>query len=44
LWINSIEYVCRGPPAAVPALTPIGLIALVGLLSVIAAMSVRRRK
>ena len=33
-----------GPVQAVPALTPIGLIALVGLLSVIAAMSVRRRK
>jgi len=33
-------------PARVPALTPIGLIALVGLLSVIAAMSIsiRRKK
>ena len=29
------------PPAAVPAITPIGLIALVGLLSVIAAVSIR---
>ena len=29
------------PPAPVPALTPIGLIALVGLLSVIAAVSIR---
>ena len=31
-------------PAAVPTLTPIGLIALVGLLSVIAAMSIKIRK
>lgn len=31
-------------PAAVPATTPIGIIALIGLLSVIAAISVRRRK
>jgi len=32
------------PPARVPALTPIGLIALVGLLSVIAAVSITVRK
>jgi parallel beta-helix repeat protein len=32
------------PPAAVPELTPTGLIALVGLLSVVLAMSVRTRK
>ena len=32
------------PPARVPALTPIGLIALVGLLSVIAAISIRKKK
>lgn len=32
------------PPVPVPALTPIGLIALVGLLSVIVAMSIRRRR
>jgi hypothetical protein len=32
------------PAARVPALTPIGLIALVGLLSVIAAMSIKIRK
>jgi len=31
-------------PTEVPGLTPLGLIALVGLLSVIAAMSIRRRK
>ena len=30
-----------GPPARVPALTPTGLIALVGLLSVVAAISIR---
>ncbi|CAD7766693.1 MAG: hypothetical protein DNFNHJIP_00091 [Candidatus Argoarchaeum ethanivorans] len=32
------------PAAAVPTLTPIGIIALVGLLSVIAAMSIKTRK
>lgn len=37
---REIEY----KPTAVPALTPIGLIALVGLLSVIAAMSIKIRK
>jgi len=31
-------------PAQVPALTPIGMIALVGLLSVIAAISIRKRR
>ncbi len=31
-------------PSAVPAMTPIGLIALIGLLSVIAAMSIKIRK
>ena len=30
--------------AAVPALTPIGIIALIGMLSVIAAISIRKRK
>jgi len=42
---NPLPY-CPGkkPPAKVPALTPLGLIALVGLLSVIAAMSIRRKK
>ena len=36
----------EGPPtpARVPALTPIGIIALIGLLSVIAAMNIRRKK
>jgi hypothetical protein len=40
---NLLENVLqvRGVPTAVPALTPIGLIALVGLLSVIAAISIR---
>ena len=32
------------PAAAVPAFTPIGIIALIGLLSVVAAMSVRGRR
>jgi hypothetical protein len=32
------------PPAPVPTLMPIGIIALVGLLSVVAAMSIRRKK
>lgn len=32
------------PPAAVPTLTPIGIIALVGLLSAVAAMSISIRK
>ena len=38
--------VCAGlpSPAAVPALTPIGIIALVSVLSVIAAMSIKIRK
>ncbi|MGB7532146.1 MAG: hypothetical protein WA977_04095 [Halobacteriota archaeon] len=35
---------CFAKPVAVPALTPIGLIALVGLLSVIVAMSIKIRK
>lgn len=44
---NCMENVleCPAPaPARVPALTPIGLIALVGLLSVITAMSIKTRK
>ena len=40
---NGVGWVAAAA-AKVPALTPIGLIALVGLLSVIAAMSIRRRK
>ncbi len=32
------------PPAQVPEFTPVGLIALIGLLSVIAAISIKRRK
>lgn len=32
------------PPAPVPELTPTGLIALVGLLSIVAAMSIRRKE
>ena len=44
--INEIVAMCGAPgptppPASVPALTPIGLIALAGLLSVIAAVSIR---
>lgn len=31
-------------PAAAPALTPPGLIALAGLLSIVAALSIRKRK
>ena len=37
---NVLLYEC-GAPAPVPAITPIGLIALVGLLSVIVAVSIR---
>lgn len=39
-------YQICAPPAPVPSLTPIGIIALIGLFSVIAAMSIgiRRRK
>jgi len=42
-YSNLLENVLqvRGEPTAVPALTPIGLIALAGLLSVIAAISIR---
>ena len=42
-YSNLLENVLqvRGVPTAVPTITPIGLIALVGLLSVIAAISIR---
>ena len=43
---RAIDHLACYPraPAPVPALTPIGLIALVGLLSTIAALSIRKRK
>jgi len=44
LLINAINWVAQVQPAPVPTLTPIGLIALVGLLSGIAALSIRKRK
>ena len=34
----------KAPPVAVPTLTPIGIIALIGLLSVVAMSKIRRRK
>jgi len=45
-YSNLLENVLqvRGVPTAVPSLTPIGLIALVGLLSVVIAMSIKIRK
>ena len=39
--LENVLQVRGEPPAPVPTLTPIGLIALVGLLSVIAAVSIR---
>jgi hypothetical protein len=39
--VTEYLYAIPPPPTAVPTLTPIGLIALVGLLSVIAAVSIR---
>ena len=42
---NEIFMYSRQPTAtAVPALTPIGLIALVGLLSAVAVLSIRKRR
>ena len=43
--VNSVTCTAITPtPTAVPALTPIGIIALIGLLSVIAAMNIKIRK
>ena len=39
-----LAFVITGEPSRVSAMTPIGLIALVGLLSTIAAVSITRRK
>ena len=41
---NEDIYVIDMPPAKVPGLTPIGIIALVGLLSVVVAVSIIRKR
>ena len=41
---SAAAYVQVDPPAQVPEFTSVGLIALIGLLSVIAALSIKRRE
>ena len=44
LFINVVSYMAVCPAAAVPALTPFGLIALVGLLAIVATSTILRKR
>ena len=41
---NIFDWLCVAPPAPVPALTPIGMIALIGILSVVLAVATMKKR